>query len=66
MVDVVGRYVGEVGVRGVLLHVEFVDEVEEYGVLLGRGYLMGRAEGAGGDVGGLVMVRAGGAGGCEG
>lgn len=35
VIDVVGRDVGQVRVRGVLLHVELVDEVEEDRVLLG-------------------------------
>ena len=45
MVDVVGRDVGEIGVGGVLLHVELVDKVEEDGVLLGWRDRLGRAEG---------------------
>lgn len=57
MVDIVGRDVGEVGVGGVLLHVELVDEVEEDGVLLRWRDRLGRAEGTFGEIGiGVTIV----------
>ena len=58
MVDIVGRDVGEIGVGGVLLHVELVDEVEEDGVLLRGRDRLGRAEGTFGEIGsGMTVVR---------
>ena len=56
VVDVVGRDVGEVGVGGVLLHVELVDEVEEDGVLLRGRDRFGRAEGSFREIGGGMTV----------
>jgi len=56
VVDVVGRHVGQVGVCGVLLDVELVDEVEEDGVLLAGVDISGGAEGGGGDVAAVVAV----------
>ena len=44
VVDVVRGDVGQVGGGGVLLDVELVDEVEEDGVLLARGRVLGWAE----------------------
>ena len=58
MVDIVGRDVGEIGVGGVLLHVELVDEVEEDGVLLRGRDRLGRAEWTFGEIGsGMTVVR---------
>ena len=56
VVDVVGRHVGQVGVRGVLLDVELVDEVEEDGVLLAGAHGLGGAVGSRGEVGLWVVV----------
>lgn len=58
MIDVVGGDVGQVGVGGVLLHVELVDEVEEDRVLLGRRHRLRRAVGASRNVAGLRMTKA--------
>ena len=58
VVDIVGRDIGEIGVGGVLLHVELVDEVEEDGVLLRGRDRLGRAEGAFREIGrGMTIVR---------
>lgn len=57
VVDVVRGDVGQVGVGGVLLDVELVDEVEEDGVLLARIGELGGAVGTDGEAVGLVAVR---------
>ena len=56
VIDVVGRDVGQVGIGGVLLHVELVDEVEEDRMLLGRRDRLGRAVGASGNVAGRRLT----------
>ena len=56
VVDVVRGHVGQVGVGGVLLDVELVDEVEEDGVLLARVGELGWAVGTDGEAVGLVAV----------
>lgn len=66
VVDVVRGDVGQVGVGGVLLDVELVDEVEEDGVLLAGVGELGGAVGTGGEAVGVVAVGAvGGLGGGE-
>lgn len=56
VVDVVRGDVGQVGVGGVLLDVELVDEVEEDGVLLAGVGELGGAVGPDGEAVGLVAV----------
>lgn len=56
MVNIVRGDVSQVGVGGVLLDVELVDEVEENGVLLARVGELGGAVGTDGEAVGLVAV----------
>lgn len=56
VVDVVRGHVGQVGVGGVLLDVELVNEVEEDGVLLAGVGELGGAVGTNGEAVGLVTV----------